>query len=293
MGTDTLVEDIYSLLSTKETSDEIDIEKNIELFGESVKELMRNQFLVDRNKDKRKLRMSLIGRPDKYIWNKYHETPSEELQPYTLLKFMYGHLIEEMLLFLTRMSGHKVTDEQKRCEVRGVQGSMDCKIDGVLTDVKSASVFGFKKFKDRKVAEDDPFGYIGQIKAYAYSENETEFGWLAMDKQNGHITYLKHDLKDKKDPMYENLQGDIAEQIEHIKRVVSKSEPKEFCYEDVPEGKLGNRKLAIGCSYCEFKHHCYPNLRVFNYARGPVFLTKVVKEPKVQEQNFKVLASEF
>ncbi len=50
MGTDTLVEDIYSLLSTKETSDEIDIEKNIELFGESVKELMRNQFLVSPNK---------------------------------------------------------------------------------------------------------------------------------------------------------------------------------------------------------------------------------------------------
>lgn len=293
MGTDTLIEDIYKLISTKETSNEIDVENNIEVFGEAVKQLMRNQFLVEHKGDEGKLRMSLIGRPDKYIWNKYHGTPSEELQPHTLLKFMYGHLIEELLLFLTRMSGHKVTDEQKFCEVGGVKGSMDCKIDGVLTDVKSTSVFGFKKFKEGKVAEDDPFGYIGQIKAYAHSEDETEFGWLAMDKQNGHITYLKHDLKDKKDPMHDKLQGDIAEQIEHIKEVVSNPEPKEFCYKDVPEGKLGNRKLAIGCSYCEFKHHCYPNLRVFNYAKGPVFLTKVVKAPKVEEKNFKVLASEF
>ena len=46
---------------------------------------------------------------------------------------------------------------------------MDCKIDGIVTDVKSASSFGFKKFKDGQLAIDDPFGYIDQIKAYAHS----------------------------------------------------------------------------------------------------------------------------
>ena len=46
--------------------------------------------------------------------------------------------------------------------------SMDCKIDGVLTDVKSTSSFGFKKFKEATLAFDDPFGYIDQIKAYAH-----------------------------------------------------------------------------------------------------------------------------
>ena len=41
-----------------------------------------------------------------------------------------------------------MTHEQAEAEVQGIKGSMDCKIDGVVTDVKSASTFGFKKFKD-------------------------------------------------------------------------------------------------------------------------------------------------
>ncbi len=74
------------------------------------------------------------------------------------MRFLYGHLIEEMVLALTKLSGHSVTDEQKQAEVEGIKGSMDCKIDGVLTDVKSASPYGFKKFKDGSLIDDDPFG---------------------------------------------------------------------------------------------------------------------------------------
>ena len=44
------------------------------------------------------------------------------MTPNTYVKFMYGHLIEEMLLFLTKLSGHEVTDEQKQCEVAGIKG---------------------------------------------------------------------------------------------------------------------------------------------------------------------------
>ena len=225
----------------------------------------------------------MIGRTDRYIWNSYHGTVKEEIQPHTYVKFMYGHLIEEMLLFLTRMSGHTVTSEQKKCEVEGVKGHMDCKIDGVVTDVKSASVFGFKKFKEGRVPEDDQFGYVDQIKAYAHSEGERKFAWLAMDKQNGHLTYCTHDLDDTSDPMHELLQGDIEERIRHVKQLVEGPEPEGYCYPEVPEGKSGNMKLSVGCSYCQFKDKCYPNLRTFVYSKGPVFLTKVVKEPQVME----------
>ena len=196
---------------------------------------------------------------------------------------MYGHLIEEMLLFLTRMAGHSVTDEQKVCKVEGVVGHMDCKIDGVVTDVKSASSFGFKKFKDGTLAFDDPFGYIDQIKAYAHSCGDRKFGWLAMDKANGHLTYLKYDLDDKNARVYDMLSQDITERIRHVKKLVEQPEPIEVCYTPLPDGKSGNLKLAIGCSYCQFKKHCYPDLRVFNYSYAPKFLCKVVKEPNVQE----------
>jgi hypothetical protein len=59
------------------------------------------------------------------------------------------------------------------------------KINGIVTDVKSVSTYGFRKFKDGTLAYDDPFGYVAQIKGYAYSEGASKFGWLAMDKQNG------------------------------------------------------------------------------------------------------------
>ena len=281
--TDNVVADIYAMMESKNADPSVDVEAEIEKFGEGVKALMRTEFGREKREDNRRLRLSNIGRTDKYLWNHFNGTEGEELQPHTYIKFMYGHLIEEMLLFLTRMAGHTVTDEQKVCNVEGIVGHMDCKIDGVVTDVKSASSFGFKKFKDGTLAYDDPFGYIDQIKAYAHSEGQTEFGWLAMDKANGHLTYLKYDLTDTEAPVYEVLKGDIVDRVKHVKKLVEQPEPAEWCYQPVPDGKSGNSKLSIGCSYCQFKDHCYPNLRVFAYSYGPKYLVDVVKEPKVQE----------
>ena len=51
-----------------------------------------------------------------------------------------------MLLF-ARMAGHDVTEEQKELELDGVKGHKDATIDGWVCDIKSASSFGFKKFK--------------------------------------------------------------------------------------------------------------------------------------------------
>jgi len=281
--TDNVVADIYALMESKDADPSVDVEAEIEKFGEGVKALMRTEFGREKREDNRRLRLSNIGRTDRYLWNHYNGTAGEELQPHTYVKFMYGHLIEEMLLFLTRMAGHTVTEEQRVCKVEGIVGHMDCKIDGVVTDVKSASSFGFKKFKDGTLAYDDPFGYIDQIKAYAHSEGQTEFGWLAMDKANGHLTYLKYDLNDIEAPVYEALKGDIVDRVKHVKKLVEQPEPVEWCYPPVPDGKSGNSKLSIGCSYCQFKDHCYPNLRVFAYSYGPKYLVDVVKEPKVQE----------
>lgn len=281
--TDNLVQDIYDLMVSKDADSSVDVEAEIDKFGEGVKALMRTEFGREKRKDNRKLRLSNIGRTDKYLWNHVNGTEGEDILPHTYVKFMYGHLIEEMLLFLTRMAGHSVTDEQKVCKVEGIVGHMDCKIDGVVTDVKSASSYGFKKFKDGSLAFDDPFGYIDQIKAYAHSEGDRKFGWLAMDKANGHLTYLKYDLDDKDARVYDALSQDIAERVRHVKKLVEHPEPELLCYEPLPDGKSGNLKLSVGCSYCQFKKHCYPDLRVFNYSYAPKFLCKVVKEPNVQE----------
>ena len=278
-----LVSDIYKLVESKEVAEGVDIEACIDQFGEAVKVLMRQEFTEKRD-DSRKLRMSNIGREDRFLWNVYNDVDKgEDIQPHTYVKFLYGHIIEELLLFLTRAAGHEVTDEQKKCEVNGIKGSMDCRIDGVVTDVKSTSTFAFKKFKEGTLAYDDPFGYVAQIKGYAHSEGETKFGWLAMDKQNGHLTYPLYDTEDTQAPIHDLISYDIGERIEHIKKVVEQKEPPSVCYEPIADGKSGNQKLAIGCSYCSYKKECWPSVRGFAYSSGPRYLVEVHNEPKVQE----------
>ena len=279
----TLVDDIYELVTTKEVAEGVDLEKCIDDFGENMKSLMRKEFTEKRD-DTRKLRMSNIGREDRYLWNLYNDVEKlDDMQGHTYVKFLYGHLIEEMLLFLTRMAGHEVTDEQKRVEVNGITGSMDCKINGIVTDVKSVSTYGFRKFKDGTLAYDDPFGYVAQIKGYAYAEGDSKFGWLAMDKQNGHLTYLLYDSNDTQAPIHDLISYDIKERIDHVKKLVEQPTPPDVCYEPTDDGKSGNRKLAVGCSYCSYKKECWPHVRAFAYSSGPRYLVEVHNEPKVPE----------
>ena len=49
--------------------------------------------------------------------------------------------MEDLLIFLVKLSKHQVTDEQKEVQVNGIQGHMDCKIDGEVIDIKTASGF--------------------------------------------------------------------------------------------------------------------------------------------------------
>ena len=269
--TDSLVRDIYEVMTTKQVPTGVDLELEIDRFGENCKRLMTNLFTEQR--DKRTLRMSNIGRDDRFLWHVVHNSKKESFKPNVLVKFMYGHLIEEMLVFLTRLSGHEVTDEQKQCDIDGIKGHMDCRIDGVITDIKSASSFAFKKFRFGTLFEDDPFGYVMQLEAYAEAEGDTEYGWLAMDKQHGYLTYLKGEKK-----------HDVKARVAHLKDVVAQDvPPADLCADPIPEGKAGNMKLDTKCSYCVYKSECFDGLRAFKYSKGPVFFSYIAKEPQVEE----------
>lgn len=278
----TLVDDIYKLMETKQVSDGVDIEEVVDHFAESMKQLMLKEF-NPKERDGRKLRLSAIGKPDRQQWYSYRNTEEEPIRAPTYIKFMYGHMLEEFLLCLTRLAGHTVEDEQKVCKVEGIKGHMDARIDGRLIDVKSASSFAFKKFKDATLAFDDSFGYVAQLKAYAHSEGDDKFGWLAMDKQFGHLTYLEYDQTDEQAPVHQIIGYDIVERAKQVKEMVEQPEPPPKCYDPVPDGKSGNMKLATGCSYCQFKKQCWPGVRKFAYSGQVRYLTEVVNEPKVPE----------
>ena len=151
---DTLVEDIYNKIGVLADNQHIDLEEDtIEQFGESMKQILYD-WSHPTPRGKPALRMSNIGRKERQLWYdmKSEGTP-ERMPPSLFIKFLYGHLLEEIVLFLVKLSGHEVTSEQKEITVSGIKGHMDCVIDGEVVDVKTASGFAFKKFKDGTLAE--------------------------------------------------------------------------------------------------------------------------------------------
>lgn len=268
----TLVEDIYKVLSEGK-----DIGKEADEFGKRMADLIKTR-LAPRQAREGTLRLSNLGKKDRQLWYETHNTPREEFTPSTFFKFLYGDILEELVLCLAEVAGHTVEGRQGEVRVDGILGHRDAFIDGILVDVKSASSYAFKKFKEGTLKDDDPFGYYTQLSGYMADPvyNRTHGAFLAVDKQNGTLALL---------PVSAGDTGDIHTRIAHLKEVVAKDTPPERCYEPEPMGKGGNMKLPVGCSYCDFKKECWADvgLRKFVYSTGPVWLTTVVDPPRVME----------
>ena len=185
---ETIVEDIYETLSCLCDQKDLDIpEEDIEDFGERMKNVIRHWSKP--HQESRGLRMSNVGRPLRRLWyDLRNERPLyNRTDPHTFIKFLYGHMLEEVVLLLVKLSGHEVTDEQKEVEVDGVIGHMDCKIDGEVVDIKTASSFAFKKFKDGTLHTSDPFGYMAQLSGYEEAGGTSDAGFIALKKESGEL----------------------------------------------------------------------------------------------------------
>tara|TARA_Y100001963_G_scaffold21004_1_gene26991 strand:- start:2686 stop:3594 length:909 start_codon:yes stop_codon:yes gene_type:complete len=277
----TLVDDIYKKLSVLGKGKSLNLsEETIEQFGESMKEVLRH-WSTPNPRSVETLRMSNIGRPNRQLWfDMKTEQQAQEIPPATFIKFLYGHMLEEVVLLLVKLAGHTVSDEQKNVKIKGIEGHMDCVIDGEVIDVKTASGYAFKKFKDGTLAEDDTFGYMSQLAGYEAGHGTSNGGFLAMNKENGELAlYIPEEL-DK---------PNIETKIDTVKKSLKKQTPPELCYLPIPDGTSGNMKLPRGCFFCRHKIECHKDsnngkgLRVFKYAKGLTYLTQVVKEPKVDE----------
>ena len=278
---DTLVKDIYDLFSLDPIKmDEKEVDKHIDTFGEMLKVHIK-EFMYEEPRTRGNLRLSSIGKPDRQLWYDVNSKKEiEDLKPSTRIKFLYGYILEELLLLCASIAGHKVTDQQKEVNVEGVLGHQDSMIDDVLVDCKSASGYSFKKFKDNNLLEDDPFGYIAQISAYAEANKVNKAAFLVIDKSSGEICLT---------PVHQMEMINAKERVKHLKGMVSNDRVPDRCYAPLADGESGNLKLPIGCVYCGHKRECWSDcnqgkgLRAFKYSRGLSYLTTVVKEPKVEE----------
>lgn len=270
---DTLVEDIYEVLQGGLDEGSIEYQDGLNEFLDACR-VVYQRAIGKRERNGHTLRLSNIGRPTCQTWHSAHNSPAEQLRGNTLLKFAYGDVIEALVIALSKAAGHSVEHEQAEVEVDGIKGHIDVVIDGKLVDVKSCSTYAFNnKFQDEENLGDDAFGYRGQGAGYSRGMEMPFYGWLAIDKQNGslRVSRAKQETLPNVSALIQSARD--AEASEELVR----------CYEPEPEGKKGNMKLGTTCSYCAYKFSCWENLRVFAYAKGPVFLTEVVEEPKVPE----------
>jgi len=270
MSLKTLRDDIYRVLcdGTSVSKEQADG------FGNVLSRIIQ-QRLGEARTAGRTLRLSNLGtKCRRKLWYDINRPElGETLSPATRLKFLFGDIIEALVLFLARVSGHEVTDEQKETVLHGVVGHIDAKVDGTVVDVKSSSSMSFKKFESGLTPDTDDFGYLTQLSSYIQAEDGKVGAFLAVDKQHGHITIDEHTFTKEITPEY----------VEDIKATLAGGIPSRG-FDPVPDGKSGNLKLGTNCSYCSFKKECHPGLRTFIYAGGrPVFLTRVQFEPRVPE----------
>lgn len=273
----TVVPDIQHLLEQKngwfseELSKEFAHEVAIRLHGQ-----------LGQQDRKPTLRLSQMGdRCPCALWHSINKPElADPLPPWATFKYSFGHIIEALAVSLMKASGHEVTGEQDELVVDGIVGHRDCVVDGCIVDVKSTSSFGFKKFKDKTLAQDDSFGYLDQLDGYLVGSLEDPLvrvkdrGYiLAIDKQLGHMCLYEHFLREK----------NIRNRIAYYREIVSRDVPPACGCGTVPDGKSGNVKLDTKASYNLYKHCCHPGLRTFLYASGPIYLTKVVRKPDVTE----------
>ena len=231
------------------------------------------------------LRLSQMGdKCPRALWYSIHHPElAEALPPWAMVKYAFGHVIEGLAIGLAKASGHEVLGEQDEIYVDGIRGHRDCVIDGCVVDVKSAASPSFKKFQDGTIAQNDLFGYLDQLDGYLLGSvddplvrNKDTAYLFAVDKQLGHMCLYEHKLTPDRAENYRR-------RVELYRSIVELDAPPKCTCGVQKDGASGNLKLDVKASYSPQKYTCFPELRTFLYAKGPVYLTKVVRKPDVVE----------
>ncbi len=277
MQVETVVEDIYNLVSTGFAgSDEWSAQLAINVAAE-----ISNKFAEEKV---HYLRPSNLGdKCDRKLWLGVHRPESEEPLPAEArIKFLYGDILEEMVLALAEAAGHKVEGQQDEVHYAGLVGHIDSIIDGMLVDVKSASTIAFDKFREHLSPGKDSFGYLYQLGFYLEALQDDprvtvkdRAAFLVIDKTLGKMHLDIHSKAD--------LKREWEKHADRKREMLKSDKMPNRGYLPEPDGKSGNLKLGTACSYCPFKQECWPGVRTFLYASGPRYLTHVARTPDVQE----------
>ena len=249
--------------------------KTIAGIKKDIGEALNRQFGKKTKRREFQLRMSNVGRPSCQLWFEKNSPEKADPLPTTfVMNMMLGDIVEAVFKGLMKEAKVKFKDSDKVSLDLGetkVSGTYDLILDDAVDDIKSASDWSYRnKFESYDtLAEEDPFGYVGQLAGYAKASGKKAGGWWVVNKANGQFKYVPAS----------NI--DVDEEVKKLKTNVNvvKSNVFKRCFESVEEtfrGKAtGNRILSITCSFCRYKNSCWENLQEL-----PSLLSKA-KEPKI------------
>jgi len=279
---------VYSFLQ-KAMKGESDMAEDIrEQVAQDVKAALEKQFSGP-SRDEFKLRMSNIGRPKCQLW--FEKNDSEDktpLPPHFLMNMIIGDIVEAVFKGLLRAAGISFTDNEKVTlkleDGTEINGEFDMVLDDAVDDVKSASPWSYQnKFaSSAALADGDSFGYIAQLVGYSRAAGKRMGGWWVVNKANGEFKYV---------PAEDIDEATVLSEIQDTVSYINNDEPFQRCFEPVSETHYrkptGNKKLGIGCSFCSYKHKCWPGLKtmpaVMSTAKNPPMVDYVELAPEYDD----------
>ena len=229
--------------------------------ADDVKDSLQRQFGGKNKRGDFRLRMSNIGRPTCQLW--YEKNKPKTALPRSnnfMMNMMLGDIVEAVFKGLLKGAGVKYEEpENVSLDVDGthISGTYDLVINDAVDDVKSASPWSYdNKFIDYETLKSgDPFGYVAQLVGYAKAAKKKIGGWWVVNKANGAFKYVSA----------QNADADM--EMRRIRATVETVKHNKFarCFEPVMEtfrGKpTGNKILGVSCSFCNYKHSCWENLK--------------------------------
>lgn len=254
---------VYTYLQKAMAGEVAMAEEVIDKVASDVKAAMLKQFSSGPRDDFR-LRMSNIGRPKCQLWFEKNDPEGKEpFPPHFLMNMILGDIVEAVFKGLLTAADVSFKDNDKVVlklpNGQEIKGEYDMEMDGRIDDVKSASWYSYNnKFESiEEMQKSDGFGYVSQLVGYSEGAGKDVGGWWVINKNSGEFKYVDASGVDK-----EKVLKNIQDTVDYI----NNDEPFERCFQPVPETyrkvPSGNIVLNDGCNFCQFKHKCFPNLKV-------------------------------
>jgi hypothetical protein len=247
-------------------------EATIKQVATDVAEALTRQFAGGKSRGDFRLRMSNIGRPSCQLW--YEKNKPEVALPLPttfVMNMMIGDIVEAVFKGILKEAGVKYEDSDSvtlDLDSTSINGTYDIAINGSVDDIKSASNWSYSNKFDsfETLKESDGFGYVAQLAGYAKASGKNAGGWWVVNKANGEFKYV---------PATGTIQ---TLEVNEFKR----------CFEPVPEkfrGKeTGNLVLNKNCTFCSYRHDCWPDMKELPAVKSQAKEPKTVAYIKLAEE---------